>query len=308
MITDVRRLRALEAVAARQSFSAAAEDLGYTQSAVSQQVVALEREVGLTLVERGLRPVQLTEAGQRLLEHVTPVFEHLANAEAALDTLRGMRTGRLRVAGFASAFATFLPHAVAAFVGDHPGVEIELRECEPPEALRLLRSGRVDVAVVYEWAGAEVTADPSLDVRALGEDELRAVLPPRHPLARRKAVRLEQLARERWIVPSADGPAAAYRALLERLWEQAGVRPEIGFETDDPAAAMGLAAAGLGVVLVNELIIAAAARPAVAVRPLAQPAAVRRIAAATVAGRRWPPAEALAGLLQGRGTASVMLS
>lgn len=307
MITDVRRLRALEAVAARQSFSAAAEDLGYTQSAISQQVVALEREVGLTLVERGLRPVQLTEAGQRLLEHVTPVFEHLANAEAALDTLRGMRTGRLRVAGFASAFATFLPHALAAFVSDHPGVEVELRECEPAEALRLLRSGRVDVAVVYEWAGAEGTADASLDVLTLGEDELRAVLPPRHRLARRKAVRLEQLARERWIVPSAGGPAAAYRALLERLWEQGGVRPEIAFETDDPAAAMSLAAAGLGVVLVNELI-AAAARPAAAVRPLAEPAAARRIAVATVAGRRWPPAEALAGLLQSRGTASVMLS
>lgn len=297
MLSDVRRLRALEAVATRRSFSAAADDLGYTQSAVSQQVVALEREVGLTLVERGVRPVELTEAGRRLLRHAGPVFEHLATAEAELDAMRGLRTGRLRIAGFASAFATFLPRAVAAFARDHPDVEVALRECEPPDALRLLRSGQVDLAVVYEWEGSEQPVDRSLDVRELGEDLACAVLHPRHRLARRKAVRVERLAGERWIVPRVDGPAAAYRATLNRLWRAAGFEPQIAFETDDPGTAQGFVAAGLGVVLVNQLILTAP-HPGVAVRPLAEGAAMRRIAAVTVAGRRWPPADALAGLLE----------
>ena len=111
MLRDTGRLRALRSVAVHGSFSRAADDLGYTQSAVSQQIAALEAEVGLTLLNRAVRPVALTDAGALLATHAEQVLEHLATAESQLDALRGLKAGRLRLTAFGSAYATFLPTA-----------------------------------------------------------------------------------------------------------------------------------------------------------------------------------------------------
>src|SRR5436190_8499085 len=112
---DVRRMRVLREVAARGSFSAAADALAYTQSAISQQIATLEREAGTTLVERSARGVRLTDAGRVLVRHAEAIMCHLADAEAELEALAGLRGGRLRVLSFASAGATIMPRAIAVF-------------------------------------------------------------------------------------------------------------------------------------------------------------------------------------------------
>src|SRR4051794_37300908 len=136
---DVRRLRVLREVAAHGSFSAAADALSYTQSAVSQQIAALEREAGTRLVERSARGVKLTDAGRALVGHADAILARLADAEQELEAISGVRGGRLRLAAFPSACATLMPLAVARFRERHPGVELSLHPADPPDADRLLR-------------------------------------------------------------------------------------------------------------------------------------------------------------------------
>ena len=121
---DVRRLRVLSEVAARGSFSAAADALTLTQSAVSQHVAALEREVGQALVERGTRPVELTEAGHALTRHATGIFARLDAAEQELEEIAGRRRGRLRFGSFPTALVTLVPPAFARFRRRHPEVTL----------------------------------------------------------------------------------------------------------------------------------------------------------------------------------------
>src|SRR6266516_4698477 len=132
---DVRRMKILREVAAHGSFSAAAEALSYTQSAISQQIAALEREVGTKLVERNARGIWLTNAGEALVCHTDAVLANLAEAEAELDAIAGIRGGRVRLASFQTAGSALVPHAIAAFRHRHPGVELSMIEAEPDEAI-----------------------------------------------------------------------------------------------------------------------------------------------------------------------------
>ncbi|HET6550916.1 MAG TPA: LysR family transcriptional regulator, partial [Solirubrobacter sp.] len=117
---DVRRMRVLREVAVRGSFSAAAESLSFTQSAISQQIAALEREAGCTLVQRSARGIRLTEAGEALVRHADAILVRLDEAEAELEAIAGLRGGRLRLASFESAAASLMPLAIAAFRAQHP--------------------------------------------------------------------------------------------------------------------------------------------------------------------------------------------
>ena len=117
---DIRRLRVLSEVARHGSLAAAAQDLSYTGSAVSQQIAALEREVGTRLLERRARGVVLTEAGRTLVAHAEEILARLDAAEAALAALADLRRGHLRMASFATAGASILPRAVDAFRARHP--------------------------------------------------------------------------------------------------------------------------------------------------------------------------------------------
>src|ERR671917_2517915 len=137
---DVRRLRVLREVAAKGSFSAAAEALNFTQSAISQHVAALERETGTRLVERGPRGVRLTDAGGALVAHADAILARIEDAEEELAAIAGLRGGRLRLASFQSAGATLVPRAVADFRDRHPGVELAMIEAEPEDAAAHLRA------------------------------------------------------------------------------------------------------------------------------------------------------------------------
>src|SRR3954452_13033814 len=172
---DVRRMRVLREVAARGSFSAAAEALSFTQSAVSQQVAALERECGAKLLERGPRGVRLTDAGRALVEHADAIIARIEDAEAELAAIAGLRGGRLRVATFQSAGATLVPRALGEFHRRHPDVEINviLEERDP---YGLLSGGEADLAIVMDFAHTPLLA-PDLDLTPLLEDPYDVLLP-----------------------------------------------------------------------------------------------------------------------------------
>src|SRR5919107_1157506 len=194
---DVRRMRVLREVAQRGSFSAAAEALSFTQSAVSQQIAALEREAGTTLVERSVRGIRLTDAGRALVRHTDAILGRLAEAEAELEAIAGLRGGRLRMASFESAGATLMPPAIAAFRHEHPAVELSMSLSEPEDCIPLLRSGDLDLAIVFESAVQD--HDDGVERVHLLEDPMHLVLPRDHPLASRRRVRLADLAGEAWI-------------------------------------------------------------------------------------------------------------
>src|SRR3954464_9829255 len=142
---DVRRMKVLREVAARGSFSAAAETLAYTQSAVSQQIAALEREAGTRVVGRNARGVRLTDAGRSLVVHADAILGRLADAEAELDAIAGLRGGRLRLAAFPTVGATLMPLAIAPFRERHPDIELNVKQLEPEESLPMLKAGELDI-------------------------------------------------------------------------------------------------------------------------------------------------------------------
>src|SRR5829696_9170077 len=144
---DVRRLVVLREVAVQGSFSAAAQALTYSQSAVSQQIATLEREAGTRLVERNGRSVRLTDAGRALVRRADAILTELAGAESDLQLIAGLQGGQVRVSTFASAATVLLPEAVTAFRAAHPGVRVELSLVEDTaEAVEGLRAGRADLA------------------------------------------------------------------------------------------------------------------------------------------------------------------
>src|SRR6476469_2073134 len=149
---DVRRLRVLREVAHQGSFSAAGDALGYTQSAVSQQIAALERETGMTLVERSARGVRLTDAGRTLVDHADGILARLSAAEEELEAIAGLRGGRLRLASFPPAGATLVPLAIAEFSRRHPAVELSLVEAEVEVSVPALKAGELDVALTFEYS------------------------------------------------------------------------------------------------------------------------------------------------------------
>jgi DNA-binding transcriptional LysR family regulator len=292
---NARPLRTLEAVARLGSVSAAAVELGYTQSAASQQLAALEREAGVSLIERGVRPLRPTPAGALVLGHARAVLEGFVAMESVLGEIHGVARGAVRLAAFGSALASVVPPVLSEFAAQRPGVEIEIAVAEPDAAMAALRAGAADLAVMHRTA--EPPPDDGLRHRPLMRDPLLVVLPAKHPLARRRRVPLRALDGVPLVAPSAERAGRPHRLLVDRLLRGAGVEPRVAYEVDDLASAQALARAGLAAVLMHRLTIPDPS-PGLALRPLADAAeGDRTIEVATLAARRWPPADALAALL-----------
>jgi DNA-binding transcriptional LysR family regulator len=284
---DVKRMRVLREIDARGSFSAAADALGYTQSAVSQQIAALEREAGVRLVERNARGVRLTDAGRVVVRHAEAILARLADAEAELDALAGLRGGRLRVASFPSAGATMRPRAIARFRERHPGVELSLQPAEPDEGVALLRSGEADLALILEATFAPACHD-GVEGTHLLDDPLYLALPQSHPLADKPDLRLEELADESWIV-STSSSTCPDAAIFLRVCQTAGFEPRIVFQSDDYFAIQGFVAAGVGLSLIPDLVLVSV-RDDIVIRSLGSQPPVRRIVAASLAESYSSPA------------------
>ncbi|MFL6077075.1 MAG: LysR substrate-binding domain-containing protein [Mycobacteriales bacterium] len=273
---DVRRLQVLRAVVTSGSVTAAAANLGYTPSAVSQQVAALERQAGTALLERVGRGVRPTAAGRLLTEHAEVIGRTVAEAETALADLRAGRTGRLLVRYFATAGAALVAPAYARLRREHPEVRVDLKLIDPADPLPEVAKGEADVAVVVappERAPDGIRLVPLLD------DPFLAVLPRGHRLAaaEQPVLDLADLAGEPWV--GSEWPAGVCLDLMLAACAEAGFTPDFVVESDDYATAQGFVAAGLGVALIPRLGLASP-HPGVVTREVARPAPVRRIAAA----------------------------
>ena len=287
---DLRRLRAFHAVVRSGSFSSAARDLGYTQSVVSHHVAALESELGLTLINRGTRPVSITDAGSRLLRHTEVALGHITAAEDEMRAVAGLESGTLRMGAFLSASNSFVPAAIASFQAAHPDVEVQLEHVEEPGELRRLRSGDLDLAVVYRVRAQPQNGgrqrDEGLDEAYLADDPFRVALPPAHPLSRRRELRLADLATERFIAPPGGG-FAPYRKLLESLCADAGFEPNVVHEVNDVTVARSFVAAGLGVAVLPVMALPPP-HPDVSVRPVRDLEPFRSVYATWLPGRPVP--------------------
>ena len=294
---DVTRLRVLVAVHRCGSVTAAARSLNYAQPSVSHHLARLEAETGTKLIQRAGRGIRLTDAGRLLAERAAEVIGRLDAAENELAAYTGLRAGRLRLAAFPSALGTIVPAAAAMLREQQPSADLRLTEAEPPEALRMLRAGYVDMALVFRYSADA----PGTDVPEAGDREdpkaRRAPAAPAAPVApaddedggiditeglRERLLLEEQVhlvtsaqagqeppadlsgyARHRWIAG-----CDRCRANLLRQCALAGFTPKIAFTTDDYVAVQALVAADLGVSTLPALCLRAARHPGIRTAPL----------------------------------------
>jgi DNA-binding transcriptional LysR family regulator len=236
---ELRQLIAFKEVATHASFTAAATHLHLTQSAVSQQIKALEDECGVTLFDRSGRLVRLTNAGQVFLTHVERILAQVENARVEMAEMAGGARGRCRLAALPSIAAYLLPRALAAFQRRYPGVEVQLMEAVQAQVLEWVQQGIVDFSIV-----ALPVHDPHLQSTPLLHDEYVLVVPKDHAFAGRRIVRLAELVTERFVLyPKGSGG----REQLIEACHQAGFEPQVVFESEDRETILGLVAAGVGI-------------------------------------------------------------
>ena len=247
---EVRHFAALDAVAREGSFGRAAERLGYTQSAVSQQIATLEKIVGETLVERpgGPRAVSLTEAGKLLLRHAEAIVARLDAARADITALRAGETGTLRVATYQSVGARVLPGVMRRFLADWPGIELGLSEpTTDPELYASIESGAVDLAF-----GSPPLPDGPFEALELMSDPFVLLVPVDSPLAERSSASLDDLGDHVLI----GSNTCASGLVVEEALRERGYDVDYAFRSDDNGTLQGLVAAGFGVALTPVLAVA----------------------------------------------------
>jgi DNA-binding transcriptional LysR family regulator len=244
---DPRRLLTFREVARRGSFSRAAEALALSQPAVSQQVSALERELGTALLARGRAGTVPTPAGELLLVHADALAARLDLADTQMDALVAGERRTLRLGAFPSALATIVPAAARALRAPEAELEITIQEGTVDELVSAVQSGRLDAAVCFQDATAPRRDHDGLQRTDLVEEPMLAILAATHPLAGRKRIALRELADEPWMAPSTEG-------LLVDACRAAGFEPRIVIHTRDPLAARAIAAAGLAVSLTPRLL------------------------------------------------------
>jgi DNA-binding transcriptional LysR family regulator len=243
-------LRTLETVLRTGSFAHAARSLGYSGSAVSQQMSALEREVRAPLFERDAHGVRPTPLAEFIVERARESLGRLRALEDDIALLLDGAAGGVRLGSFPTASEYLLPRALASFMADHAAVEVTLDEGEPAELLPLVESGEVDLALVYQYGLARRRWPSGLKIHRLLVEDLLLLVPEAHPIAAAEEPDLSQLAGEKW-VSTQHGSAAA--AMLTRSCANAGFEPEVGYRSNNYAVVRGLVATGLGIALTPAL-------------------------------------------------------
>ncbi|MFI8169952.1 LysR family transcriptional regulator [Streptomyces sp. NPDC085931] len=247
---DLQRLRALHAVSVHGTVGAAAVALGYTPSAVSQQIAKLERETRTVLLERAGRGVRLTDEAHQLVATAQELMTIVERAETALEERRGRPAGRLTVAAFASAARGLMPGVLAELGRKHPALDARLTELDPHLSVDLVAKGAVDLAVAHDWDIAPLPAPPGVEQALIGDDLCDLLVPEGHPFAGRDAVRREELGGERWIC---QPPGRVCHDWLMRTLRAAGHEPDLVHQADENPTLVALVAAGLGVALIPRL-------------------------------------------------------
>jgi len=274
---DVNRLRIIDAVARHGSVTSAARELHYSQPSVTHHLARLEAETGAQLLQRAGRGIRLTPAGRLLADRAAEIIGRIDAADAELSAHVGLTAGRVRLAGFASAIASLVPRAAAALATRHPGLQINLTDTHPPEALELLRTGKVEVAMIFRYD--ETEPEPAgVRLHHLLDD-------PLYLLSARRGRTLAALHDATWIAG-----CDRCRSHLLSLCADAGFEPRIGYTSDDMVLMQALVAAGLGVATLPGLALRAHRAEGIVASEL--PGSPRRVYAATYGEPPDPPATA----------------
>ncbi|MFD7088204.1 LysR family transcriptional regulator [Streptomyces sp. NPDC056730] len=247
---DLARLRALHAVSVHGSVAAAAAALGYTPSAVSQQITKLERETRTTLLERRGRGVALTDEARHLASTAEELLGIMERAETTLEERRGQPTGQLVVGAFASSARGLLPGVLAELAVRHPTLDVRLREIDPHLSIDLVARGAIDLAVAHDWDIAPLPAPEGVEQAIIGDDPCDVLVPAAHPLAERPSVRREDLSRQRWIC---QPPGTVCHDWLTRTLRAAGCEPDLAHQAEESHTQLALVAAGLGIAMIPRL-------------------------------------------------------
>jgi DNA-binding transcriptional LysR family regulator len=278
-------LRVVQEVAARGSFTAAADALGYTQSAISRQVAAMEDAAGALLFERHARGVRPSTAGTVLLRHAAPVLERVDAALLELGGLRDRLEGRLAMGAYPTALAVLVPRALARLRDAHPAIAVTLREGTTPTHLRRVRAGRLELAVVALDSDALDTVD-DLHADVIYEGGLMLAVPDTHRFAQPGRVDVRELADEPWVVGDAaagDSPFGAWPGLQQ---------PRIAYSVRDWPARLALVANGFGIAVVPGMHETSLG-PGIALVAVDEPIPVRRSAVAVTRADRSASATAM---------------
>jgi DNA-binding transcriptional LysR family regulator len=274
---DVNRLRVIDAVARHGSVTAAAKELHYSQPSVTHHLARLETETGAQLLQRVGRGIRLTPAGRLLADRAAEIIGRIDAAGAELSAHVGLNAGRVRLAGFASANGSLVPAAVAALADRHPGLQVSLTDTHPPEALDLLRTGKVEVAVIFRYEATE-PEPPGVRLHHLLDDSI-------YVLSTRPEGGLDTLRDATWIAG-----CDRCRGHLLSICAHAGFEPRIGYSSDDMVVMQAWVAAGLGVATQTGLAMRAHHIDGVVATEL--PDTKRHIYAATFGEPPDPPATA----------------
>jgi DNA-binding transcriptional LysR family regulator len=254
-VLDVHRLRLLLEFAERGTIAATAAALGYTPSAVSQQLAALERETGAALLDRTARTAELTEAGRRLAARAAEILAMIEAAEA--DLAAPEPSGRVAISAFPTAAVAFAP-ALTRTVRAHPGLHLLLRQTPGGEVLRLVKAGQVDVAIVDDWAGRLTDGQPALRFFPLVTDPLVLVVPRGHWAGEvRTPVSMPRLRDEPWLAPPAG---EASRRAVDQVLAAAGGPADAPSEFEGLGTILSLVARGIGIAALPRLTLAAGER------------------------------------------------
>lgn len=280
------QLNAFLMVAACNSITRAAENLGYTPSAVSQQVRKLEAQLKHTLIERHSRGIRLTEAGRIVAQHAERIDIQLSSMDSALEDLSGLRAGSLSMATFPTAAATIVGSAVAAFRKTYPDVHINLRSDFLSSVLPMLLKRDVGLAVVWQYPAVPWQAT-EIDRMKLGDDRAVLVVPKFHELASLDEVHISRLQGEAWVSRGEGHPTSE---LIQRLAEGSGFSPRVVFNANSYQEAHALVAAGLGITVTPRLGLSAIRRDVIAI-PLVGDGCYRELFIARLADRELTPPE-----------------
>lgn len=257
---ELRHLRTFRAVARTLSFTRAGLELHYAQSSVTEQIQALEAELGKKLFDRTGRRLQLTAPGKRLLEYADEILVLVDEAQAAARAEPDAPTGDLHVGGLETLCAQRLPLVLARYRDQYPGVRVLVREGNRGELYAAVRRGEVDVCFTF----GDAPADPALCSEALTTDRLVVVVPPQHRLSERAAVGVQDLGAEPFL---ATETGCGFREMFDRVLQPQG--PAIVAEMTSLAMLCSCVASGMGCALLPEMaVVGHRARGEVATVPL----------------------------------------
>jgi len=277
------RLHVLRVLAARGTVNGAAATLNYTPSAVSHQIRALSRELGVTLLTKEGRGVRLTPAARLLLARADELFARWEEIRAELAETGDRSIGTLRLCGFSTAAATLLPYVVSPLRAVDPHCTVRIVEADTLECFDLLLTDDADIAVVVATPSLPPTGDPRFDQEPLLDDPLELLVPAGHPLANRRSVLLREAADEPWIL---DRPGRSYRQLVQTACAAAGFTPAIAHEASEWETGAALVGEGLAVALVPRLARLPPGYPVVRVPLRGEPTPARRILTSVRRGSR----------------------